>query len=68
MYRVGRAFSSLWRNRPKTIKGWFSGTCGDITASEAGSYTRIGKALDELAKSFGSYDLYLGDDGLIYGC
>ena len=27
----------------------------------------IGEGLDRLAKEFGPYDLYLGDDGLIYG-
>ena len=27
----------------------------------------MGKALDELAKGFGTFDLYVGDDGLIYG-
>jgi hypothetical protein len=28
----------------------------------------IGEGLDMLAHEFGSFDLYLGDDGLIYGC
>ena len=27
----------------------------------------MGKALDELAKGFGTFDLYVGDDGLIHG-
>jgi hypothetical protein len=27
----------------------------------------MGKTLDETAKGFGTFDLYLGDDGLIYG-
>ncbi len=28
----------------------------------------IAEALDTLAREFGTYDLYVGDDGLIYGC
>lgn len=28
----------------------------------------IGEGLDKLAKQFGTFDLYLGDDGRIYGC
>jgi hypothetical protein len=27
----------------------------------------VGEALDRLAKEFGEHDLYVGDDGLIYG-
>jgi hypothetical protein len=28
----------------------------------------IGEGLDKLANEFGAYDLYVGDNGLIYGC
>lgn len=28
----------------------------------------MGQALDETAKDFGEFDLYIGDDGLIHGC
>ena len=28
----------------------------------------IAEGLDKLAKGFGAYDLYVGDDGPIYGC
>jgi hypothetical protein len=28
----------------------------------------VAEGLDRLARSFGAFDLYLGDDGLIHGC
>ena len=43
------------------------------TATDAGIWDGdwpkgIAEGLDKLAKGFGTFGLYVGDDGLIYGC
>ena len=43
--------------------------CGHGCGYWDGNWSRgIAEALDKLATEFGTFDLYVGDDGLIYGC
>lgn len=68
-----RAGHDFWLTRNGHGAGFFDGDwdqeyrqSGDWHA-ESGRYSTVGDYLTEMTRPYGSYDLYIGDDGMIHG-
>ncbi len=63
-----RAGHDFWLTRNRHGAGFWDGDWDTpYVGDSAKPYATVGDFLTDMAHAYGSYDLYVGDDGLIYG-